>query len=240
MVNSERNLTLLQQAVDPLGEAMPDWQLIAEVARAMGYAEAFALRHRRGGLRRDQAVREPEHRLRPARRQLRPARDRTPVQWPAPPGRPRPTRPQPAALPQRRGQPAAARTPGRHRPALAFATASGRAVFHPRPHLDPRELPDDDYPFVLNTGRLQHQWHTMTKTGKVRQAEQAQPRAVRRAAPGGRRRARRRRRRPGRDRVAARPGRAAGGGHRPGAARQPASPRSTGTTSSGSTWRQRA
>ena len=29
------------------------------------------------------------------------------------------------------------------------------------------ELPDDDYPVVLNTGRLQHQWHTMTKTGKV-------------------------------------------------------------------------
>ena len=29
------------------------------------------------------------------------------------------------------------------------------------------ELPDDDFPLVLNTGRLQHQWHTMTKTGKV-------------------------------------------------------------------------
>jgi len=40
-------------------------------------------------------------------------------------------------------------------------------VFHPRPHLPPGELPDDDYPMVLNTGRLQHQWHTMTKTGKV-------------------------------------------------------------------------
>ena len=28
-------------------------------------------------------------------------------------------------------------------------------------------MPDDDYPFLLNTGRLPHQWHTMTKTGKV-------------------------------------------------------------------------
>lgn len=28
-------------------------------------------------------------------------------------------------------------------------------------------MPDDDYPFVLNTGRVQHQWHTLTKTGKV-------------------------------------------------------------------------
>jgi len=54
-----------------------------------------------------------------------------------------------------------------HRPKLAFPTPSRRAVFHPRPHLPPGEMPDDDYPMVLNTGRLQHQWHTMTKTGKV-------------------------------------------------------------------------
>ena len=52
-------------------------------------------------------------------------------------------------------------------PRLAFATESGRAAFLPRPHLDPAELPDGDFPFVLNTGRLQHQWHTMTKTGKI-------------------------------------------------------------------------
>jgi len=46
-------------------------------------------------------------------------------------------------------------------------TASGRAVFHPRPHMLPAEMPDDDFPVVLNTGRVQHQWHTLTKTGKV-------------------------------------------------------------------------
>ncbi len=28
-------------------------------------------------------------------------------------------------------------------------------------------MPDEAFPFVLNTGRLQHQWHTLTKTGKV-------------------------------------------------------------------------
>ena len=54
-----------------------------------------------------------------------------------------------------------------HRPRLAFPTPTRRAVFHARPHMAPAELPDDDYPMVLNTGRLQHQWHTMTKTGKV-------------------------------------------------------------------------
>jgi NADPH-dependent sulfite reductase flavoprotein alpha-component len=54
-----------------------------------------------------------------------------------------------------------------HTPRLAFPTPSRRAVFHARPHMDARELPDEDFPLVLNTGRLQHQWHTMTKTGKV-------------------------------------------------------------------------
>ena len=29
------------------------------------------------------------------------------------------------------------------------------------------EMPAPEFPIVLNTGRLQHQWHTMTKTGKI-------------------------------------------------------------------------
>ena len=61
------------QAVDPPGEALPDWRIIAAVACAMGYAEAFAYAQRRGGLRGDQAGLEPGDRLRPARRELRAA-----------------------------------------------------------------------------------------------------------------------------------------------------------------------
>ena len=41
MINSERNLTLFQQALDPVGQALPDWQIIARIACEMGYAEAF-------------------------------------------------------------------------------------------------------------------------------------------------------------------------------------------------------
>lgn len=58
---------------------------------------------------------------------------------------------------------------------LRFPTASGRGVFHARPHLPPAEMPDDDYPFVLNTGRLQHQWHTLTKTAKVAKLNKLNP-----------------------------------------------------------------
>jgi anaerobic selenocysteine-containing dehydrogenase len=42
LVNSERTLTLAQQAADPPGEATADWRIIAAVARAMGYEEGFA------------------------------------------------------------------------------------------------------------------------------------------------------------------------------------------------------
>ncbi|NUS14522.1 MAG: reductase, partial [Streptomyces sp.] len=58
---------------------------------------------------------------------------------------------------------------------LRFPTPTGRAVFHARPHLPPAELPDDDFPFVLNTGRVQHQWHTLTKTGKVAKLNKLNP-----------------------------------------------------------------
>ncbi len=50
---------------------------------------------------------------------------------------------------------------------IHFPTASGKAQFLARPCLPPAELPDGDFPFTLTTGRLAHQWHTMTKTAKV-------------------------------------------------------------------------
>lgn len=56
-----------------------------------------------------------------------------------------------------------------------FPTASGRGVFFGRPHVPAAEMPDDDYPFVLNTGRLQHQWHTLTKTGRVAKLNKLNP-----------------------------------------------------------------
>lgn len=37
MINSERNLTFSPKAVEPPGEAMPDWEIITQVACEMGY-----------------------------------------------------------------------------------------------------------------------------------------------------------------------------------------------------------
>src|SRR5690606_8351352 len=41
------------------------------------------------------------------------------------------------------------------------------AVIYARPHQDPAEMPDDEYPFFLSTGRILEHWHTITMTKRV-------------------------------------------------------------------------
>ncbi|MFZ1179564.1 MAG: nitrate reductase, partial [Mycobacterium sp.] len=172
MINSERNLTLFQPAVKTPGQALPDWEIIARIACKMGFSDSFSYDSaedvfdeikRFWNPRTGYDVRGASYdRLR-----------QTPLQWPCPP------------------QGSSDRNPIRylndgvsqtqlvredaHVPRLAFATPNGRAVFFPRPHLLPEEMPDDDFPFLLNTGRLPHQWHTMTKTGKVAKLNKLNP-----------------------------------------------------------------
>ena len=89
----------------------------------------------------------------------------TPLQWPCPPDGEadrHPIRYLNDGVSQTRFTDASGGTPW-----LAFPTANGRAVFHARPFLPPPEMPDEEFRFVFNTGRLPHQWHTMTKTGKI-------------------------------------------------------------------------
>ncbi|WP_454163170.1 molybdopterin-dependent oxidoreductase [Gordonia iterans] len=171
MINSERNLTLTAPAAAPPGQARPDWQLIADVARAMGFdtgfdfgdaAEVFDELAQFHNPRTGWDLRGVDH--------ARLAEG--PVQWPVAPG-------------------AGPRNPIRylndgvsqtlHRrddgtvPRLAFPTPSRRARFLARPYLPPAELPDDNYPLLLTTGRLAHQWHTMTKTGRVKKLNKLNP-----------------------------------------------------------------
>ncbi|MFB4426035.1 molybdopterin-dependent oxidoreductase [Streptomyces sp. QL37] len=172
MINSERNLTLAGQAADPPGEAWPDWRIIARIACEMGYEDAFGYRSAEEVFEEIKRAHNPKtgYDLRGVSYdRLR----RTPVQWPSatPDG---PARNPVRYLNDGISQTLAVRPDGSV-PRLAFPTASGRAVFFARPHLPPAEMPDDDFPFVLNTGRLQHQWHTLTKTGKVAKLNRLNP-----------------------------------------------------------------
>lgn len=41
MTNSERRVSHMPKLGDPPGEALPDWQIIALFAQALGFAKAF-------------------------------------------------------------------------------------------------------------------------------------------------------------------------------------------------------
>jgi len=57
----------------------------------------------------------------------------------------------------------------------AFPTSDGRATFVPVEYTDPVELPDDDYPFVMNTGRQLYHWHTGTMTRRASGLDAREP-----------------------------------------------------------------
>src|SRR5439155_3107864 len=57
----------------------------------------------------------------------------------------------------------------------AFATPDGKAVFLPRDHREPREVPDHEFPYVLTTGRLYAHWHTLTRTAKAEKLTRREP-----------------------------------------------------------------
>ncbi|KXP00726.1 bifunctional nitrate reductase/sulfite reductase flavoprotein subunit alpha [Tsukamurella pseudospumae] len=158
MINSERNLTRTAEVTAPPGDALPDWKLICLVAAELGYGDAFDFPNAAAVFEELKQFHNP--RTGWDLRGVDHARlERGPVQWPAAPG-------------------CDDRNPIRYLDpdrGLRFATPSGRAQFLPRPYMPPAELPDDEYPLILTTGRLAHQWHTMTKTGKVAKLNKLNP-----------------------------------------------------------------
>lgn len=171
-VNSERTVTLTNRAADPPGDAQPDWRLICDVALAMGFGDGFDYASSEEIFEEIRGFWNPRtgYDMRGASyARLR----QGPVQWPCPPedsGERNPIRYLNDGVSQ-----------GLHIaedgaiPRLAFPTPSRRAVFHARAHRDPAETPGDGYPMVLNTGRLQHHWHTLTKTGRIKTLERLHP-----------------------------------------------------------------
>ena len=163
MINSERNITLMQEAVNPPGEAMADWEIIARVACEMGFSEGFSFNSAAEVFEEIKQSYNPKtgYDLRGVNyTRLREA----PLQWPC--ADETSTRNPIRYLNTGINQPLKIAEDG-SKPFIQFATDSGKAIFHARPHVNPAEMPDADFPMVLNTGRVQHQWHTLTKTGKI-------------------------------------------------------------------------
>jgi formate dehydrogenase major subunit len=62
--------------------------------------------------------------------------------------------------------------------AEGFPTADGRAKIVPAKLVPPDELPDDDYPLVLTTGRMLEHWHTGAMTRRATVLDNLEPEAV--------------------------------------------------------------
>jgi sulfite reductase (NADPH) flavoprotein alpha-component len=163
MINSERNITLMQEAVSPPGDAMADWEIIARVACEMGFSEGFSFNSAA------EVFEEIKQSYNPKTgydlRGVNYARLReAPLQWPC--ADENSTRNPIRYLNTGINQSLKMEADG-SKPLIQFATDSGKAIFHPRPHVDAAEMPSAEFPIILNTGRVQHQWHTLTKTGKI-------------------------------------------------------------------------
>jgi ferredoxin-nitrate reductase len=146
MTNSERRISYLPRVVAAPGEALPDAEIICRFAQAMGFSgfdypsmEAIYLEHIRltAGTSLDSIGLNYSI-----------LRKRGSVQWPYRAGQVEPDT-------------------ARLFTDQQFYTASRRAVIHPIAAAFRSEAPDEDFPFILTTGRIRDQWHTMTKTGRV-------------------------------------------------------------------------
>jgi assimilatory nitrate reductase catalytic subunit len=151
VTNSERRISR-QRAFLPLpGEAKPDWWTVSQVARRMGFADAFAYESAADIFREHAALSAFEN---DGTRDFDIGglagisddsfRALDPVIWPA-----------------RNGQSGDTRffADGR------FFTPDRKARFVAPEAPALRASISNEYPFVLNTGRVRDQWHTMTRTG---------------------------------------------------------------------------
>ncbi len=147
MTNSERRISYLPKVIDAPGEALPDAEILWRFAQEMGYQgfdynEASEVYDEHCLLTKNTNIDISGlsyHRL----------KNEGSFQWPVP-------------------HTSHSGTP-RLFEDLIFYTSDKKAHFNaPQSIYNTSEKTDNDFPLILNTGRVRDQWHTRTKTGKVK------------------------------------------------------------------------
>ncbi len=142
--NTERRVQRVRQAVEPPGEARPDWQIVLDLARRIYSLQPTLSAAPFAGwdYRSPAAVMDEIAALTPSYGGISHERlEGQGLQWPCP------TADHPG-------------TPTLHRDRFAL----GKGRFVPAEYRPPAEEPDADYPLVLTTGRVLFQYHTGTMT----------------------------------------------------------------------------
>jgi formate dehydrogenase major subunit/formate dehydrogenase alpha subunit len=148
--NTERRVQMVHQAIRPLGEARPDWQITAELARrilSMGERRASPAPYAAWDYQDTHQIMQEIAALTPSYAGVSHERleNGERLQWPV----------------RDSSHPG---TPILHTAQIA----RGKGKFMTVEHVPPAELPDDQYPMLLSTGRVLYHWHggEMTRRAK--------------------------------------------------------------------------
>jgi formate dehydrogenase alpha subunit len=131
---TDRRVQRVRKAIDPMGDSKPDWEILCELARRMG-GKGFEFSS-------PKEIFDELAELTPIYGGIRFERvEKEGLLWPCrsveEPG-----------------------TPYLHKDQFA----KGRGTFYPISYREPAEIPDDQFPFVLTTGRMGFHFHTGTMT----------------------------------------------------------------------------
>lgn len=146
MTNSERRISYLPKGINPPGEALPDVEIITRFAKKMNFS-GFDYTSTEE-IYREYTTLTKNTTIDISFLNYNRLQNEGTFQWPVPDY----------------GHPGTARLFTDKK----FYTPSQKAVFNiPTAIENTSEAPSADFPFILTTGRIRDQWHTMTKTGKV-------------------------------------------------------------------------
>ena len=168
MTNSERVVTLCPAFRSPPGQAKADWEIFAEVGRRLGFVEQFRFSNSAEVY--AEFVQMTRDRLCDMTGISHERLSQGPIQWPCPEDKGR----QGVREKGRKGE-IPPLSNKRLYTDLRFPTADGRARFAAYHSRGLAEPPDEQYPFVLTTGRLYGHWHTQTRTGRIEKIRQMHP-----------------------------------------------------------------
>jgi len=145
--NTERRVQRIREAIDPIAEARPDWQIICQLASKMGYEmnyehpsqimeEIAKLTPSYGGIYYDRLEKEG-------------------LQWPC---------------------------PNRDHPGTRYLHKDrftrGLGLFQAVEYLPPAETPDEDYPYILSTGRVLYHYHAGSMTRRCQGLDEIYPESL--------------------------------------------------------------
>lgn len=153
VTNSERRVSRQRSFLESAGKAKPDWWIVSEVAKAMGFEQGFEFNDVADVFREHAALSGFENNEDRdfdisglAALDDQAYDDLQPIQWPINKENPNGTK--------------------RLFENSKFYTTDKKAQFIPIAPRSPVEVLDAEYPLVLNTGRVRDHWHTMTRTAK--------------------------------------------------------------------------